>query len=225
MKFRNRLIGGIAAMALLAGANAFGGAHGGARASKLDELPARSGDWSPEEIRKGREQLVRAFDAAWIRNATTPGVRARLTAFSFAALPAFTRVFLKQMETIPIDPEGSFREAIRAGLESLQAGRVVLIFPEGPRTHPGKLREFRPGVALLSLLAQRPIVPFRTLGMFGIFPRDRGLPRLFGWKQGGADRLEVRFGSPIVPPLHDPERTWEQAQEILRQLQTAVEAL
>ncbi len=43
------------------------GAHGGAKASKIDELPVRSGDWSPEEIARGREQLTAAFDAAWIR--------------------------------------------------------------------------------------------------------------------------------------------------------------
>lgn len=43
------------------------GAHGGAAVSKIDELPVRSGDWSDEEVAKGREQLVAAFDAAWIR--------------------------------------------------------------------------------------------------------------------------------------------------------------
>jgi len=46
---------------------ALAGAHGGAEMSKLDELPVRSGDWSPEEAVKGRRQLVQAFDAAWIR--------------------------------------------------------------------------------------------------------------------------------------------------------------
>ena len=35
--------------------------------SKIEELPVRSGDWSDEEIAKGRKQLVAAIDAAWIR--------------------------------------------------------------------------------------------------------------------------------------------------------------
>jgi len=43
------------------------GAHGDAPVSDLNKVPVRSGDWTPEEIAKGREQLVRAFDAAWIR--------------------------------------------------------------------------------------------------------------------------------------------------------------
>lgn len=46
---------------------AFAGAHGGAKPSNVEELPARTGDWSPEEIARGREQLIRAFDAAWVR--------------------------------------------------------------------------------------------------------------------------------------------------------------
>jgi hypothetical protein len=51
---------------MLAG-TAYAGAHGGQAVSKVEDLPVRSGDWSPEEIAKGREQLVEAFDAAWIR--------------------------------------------------------------------------------------------------------------------------------------------------------------
>lgn len=43
------------------------GAHGDLPISDLSKVPVRSGDWSPEEIAKGRLQLVRAFDAAWIR--------------------------------------------------------------------------------------------------------------------------------------------------------------
>ena len=54
-------------LSLITPSGVLAGAHGGQAASKIDELPVRSGDWSPEEVRKGREQLVRAFDAAWIR--------------------------------------------------------------------------------------------------------------------------------------------------------------
>ena len=81
------------------------------------------------------------------------------------------------------------------------------------------------GVGLLSLLSQRPIVPFRTRGMFEIFPRERALPRFFGWRKRPDDRLEVRFGEPVFPPPHEPGRTWEQAQEVVRALRAAVEAL
>jgi ABC-type amino acid transport substrate-binding protein len=56
-----------AAAALFTGGAALAGAHGGQAVSKMEDLPVRSGDWSPAEEAKGREQLVRAIDAAWIR--------------------------------------------------------------------------------------------------------------------------------------------------------------
>ena len=52
---------------LLNAGNAAAGAHGGAKVSDIETLPARTGDWSPEEVARGREQLIRAFDAGWIR--------------------------------------------------------------------------------------------------------------------------------------------------------------
>ena len=41
--------------------------HNDRKVSNPDELPARNGDWSADEIARGREQLIRAFDAGWIR--------------------------------------------------------------------------------------------------------------------------------------------------------------
>jgi hypothetical protein len=52
---------------LMLASNAYAGAHGGQSVSKIEDLPVRSGDWSPEEVAKGREQLIAAIDAAWIR--------------------------------------------------------------------------------------------------------------------------------------------------------------
>lgn len=53
-------------MTLFAGIT-LAGAHGDAKISNIEELPVRTGDWSDEEIATGREQLIRAFDAGWIR--------------------------------------------------------------------------------------------------------------------------------------------------------------
>jgi 1-acyl-sn-glycerol-3-phosphate acyltransferase len=127
------------------------------------------------------------------------------------------------MQTIPIDAERSFHLAIRAGLSALTAGRIVLIFPEGARTHSGHMMPFRPGVGFLSLLAQRPIVPFRVRGMFEVFPRDRALPKFR--RRPGQPEMSVAFGPALVPPPLDPARAWSQAKEIVRSLRKAVESL
>ena len=52
---------------LLMPGDALAAAHRGGGVSKVEDLPVREGDWSAEEVARGREQLVRAFDAAWIR--------------------------------------------------------------------------------------------------------------------------------------------------------------
>jgi hypothetical protein len=64
MKTRHLIV---AILVMLTGGQAMAGAHGGAKVSDLDTLPARNGDWSAEETARGREQLIRALDAGWIR--------------------------------------------------------------------------------------------------------------------------------------------------------------
>lgn len=72
MNYRSRIqrlgiFAAFAAAGLAFAGAAQAGAHGGQAVSKIEDLPARTGDWSDEEIAKGRQQLVAAFDAAWIR--------------------------------------------------------------------------------------------------------------------------------------------------------------
>lgn len=64
--WKTPLVAALTIASALAG-TAFAGAHGGAKVSSIEDLPARNGDWSAEEIARGRAQLVQAFDAAWIR--------------------------------------------------------------------------------------------------------------------------------------------------------------
>jgi acyl-CoA synthetase (AMP-forming)/AMP-acid ligase II/1-acyl-sn-glycerol-3-phosphate acyltransferase len=188
----------------------------GLRASGLEHL-GREGSF----VLAGNHESY--LDPAWLRQVVSPELRERLVAYNWAGAPRFTKPFLAQMDTIPIDAEGSFHRAITAGLDELRAGKVLLIFPEGRRTHVGHMTPFRPGVGFLSLLSQRPIVPFRVRGMFTVFPRHRALPRFV--PRRGQPPMEIRFGPPVVPPPLDPEGAWRQAQEVVKALRAAVEAL
>lgn len=192
----------------------------GLHAEGLDHLAATALR-SPGFIIAGNHESY--LDPAWVRQVVPAGVRDRLVAFNWAGAPAFTRPFLAQMQTIPIDAERSFHGAIRAGLEALRAGRVVLIFPEGGRTHSGHMTPFRPGVGFLSLLGQVPIVPFRVRGMFEVYPRDRALPRFT--RRRGQPEMSVRFGPALAPPSLEPAKAWAQARDVVRALRSAVEAL
>jgi hypothetical protein len=67
MRTRQLLLTALISTSLALPAIALAGAHGDAKPSNIDELPVRSGDWSAAESARGHQQLVAAFDAAWIR--------------------------------------------------------------------------------------------------------------------------------------------------------------
>lgn len=88
------------------------------------------------------------------------------------------------------DNEGDIG-AVRAALESLKRGEVVILFPEGSRSFDGELQPFKRGVALLLRRAKCPVVPAAIDGAFEAWPRTRTAPRLF------AKRVRVLVGEPI----------------------------
>src|SRR5206468_936389 len=71
---------------------------------------------------------------------------------------------------------GVGKEGIRTILEQLQAGRAVLVFPEGSRTPDGKIHPLRPGIQLLIKRTQAPIVPIGIAGAYDALPIGRSYP-------------------------------------------------
>jgi len=100
-------------------------------------------------------------------------------------------------------------------LEQLQAGRAVLVFPEGERTHDGQLQPLRPGVSLLIKKAQAPVVPVGIAGAYDAWPRWRPFPvpaPLFLPAQKSAIALS------IGPPLDGRQLAQLSRQELLTNL-------
>lgn len=68
----------------------------------------------------------------------------------------------------------SIDEAVRAMKEKSYS---FLIFPEGTRSHDGKLQPFKRGGFFLAVSAQVPIIPITIKGTFELMPRGRFFPR------------------------------------------------
>jgi 1-acyl-sn-glycerol-3-phosphate acyltransferase len=83
---------------------------------------------------------------------------------------------MRSLNGVPVDQEGFARDGLRVILEQLQAGRAVLIFPEGNRTPHGGLQAFRPGVHLLIKRVAMPVIPVGIAGAFDVWPRHQALP-------------------------------------------------
>jgi 1-acyl-sn-glycerol-3-phosphate acyltransferase len=67
-------------------------------------------------------------------------------------------------ETIPLHSGQADIIAIRKGLSVLENGEIIAIAPEGTRSHDGKLQPAQPGVVLLALHSQAPLIPVAFYG-------------------------------------------------------------
>ncbi|KNE79603.1 MULTISPECIES: lysophospholipid acyltransferase family protein [Streptomyces] len=111
---------------------------------------------------------------------TGPGLKGRLTA-----------AFFRSIGQIPVDRSGrqAGQAAIAEGLKVLGSGELLGIYPEGTRSHDGRLYKGRVGVAVMAIRAGVPVVPCAMQGTFEIQPPGRRLPR--------PGRVTIRFGEPM----------------------------
>ncbi len=77
---------------------------------------------------------------------------------------------IRSLNAIPID-RGMGKDGMQAVLDSLAAGRAVLMFPEGERTHTGAVQPLKAGVSLLIKRVTCPIVPVGIAGCFAAWSR------------------------------------------------------
>lgn len=111
---------------------------------------------------------------------TGPGIKGRLTA-----------AFFHSIGQIPVDRsgKGAGQAAIDEGLGVLGKGELLGIYPEGTRSHDGRLYKGRVGVAAMALGAGVKVVPCAMVGTFELQPPGRKLPRM--------GRVTIRFGEPL----------------------------
>ena len=81
--------------------------------------------------------------------------------------------------------------ALQAGVECLQAGGVLGVYPEGTRSPDGRLYRGRTGVARLALAAGCPVVPIGLIGSREVMPKEAKLPKFRG-------RVTARIGAPMT---------------------------
>jgi 1-acyl-sn-glycerol-3-phosphate acyltransferase len=101
--------------------------------------------------------------------------------------------FMRYIGSIPFRRQGVDREAMAKIVDLLRGGGLVILFPEGTRTHDGKLGKAGPMTGMMAAQAGVPCVPAYIDGAFRAFPRTRSypLPR----------KITITYGKPFdLPP-------------------------
>ncbi|MFJ7071294.1 lysophospholipid acyltransferase family protein [Streptomyces sp. NPDC098781] len=111
---------------------------------------------------------------------TGPGIKGRLTA-----------AFFRSAGQIPVDRTGkeAGQAAIREGLGVLSKDELLGIYPEGTRSHDGRLYKGKVGVAVMALKAKVPVIPCAMIGTFEAQPPGKVIPNIHP--------VKIRFGEPL----------------------------
>ena len=97
-----------------------------------------------------------------------------------------------RFQAIPIDRgKGSAEAALKRGVELLEKGDNVIIYPEGTRGEGIHLTRGKVGVAKLALWSGRPVVPVGVWGTHRIMPKGVHFPRV-------RRIVRIRVGKPMT---------------------------
>jgi 1-acyl-sn-glycerol-3-phosphate acyltransferase len=102
--------------------------------------------------------------------------------------------FFSGVGMIPLDRSGgkASEAALGTGLQVLEDGELMGLYPEGTRSPDGRLYRGKTGVARMALEAGVPVIPVGLIGMFALQPAGCRLPKI-----GRPGRVEIRIGKPL----------------------------
>jgi 1-acyl-sn-glycerol-3-phosphate acyltransferase len=119
---------------------------------------------------------------------------------------------IRMLNAHPVRREGSDPKALKTAARLLEEGEALLAFPEGTRSRDGSFGEGKPGIGMLAVLTEVPVVPTYVTGTLHALPRGAWWPR--------RSKVRVIFGPALhfkpEPGAGRKERYREAAQEMMR---------
>jgi 1-acyl-sn-glycerol-3-phosphate acyltransferase len=131
----------------------------------------------------------------------------------------FLRPWLRWAGAIPIRRRGTVgdkQQALKSAGNALERGLILGMFPEGSRSYDGKLREGKPGSAVIASKTNVPLLPVGIVGTDKI----KGISWL--WKR---PRIIVNIGKPFKLPPTNSKMSKLQMQLLTTQLMGEIAAL
>ncbi len=120
--------------------------------------------------------------------------------------------FLDQVGQIPIDRWNADPDGLARCIQSLEADRHVVIFPEGHRG-PENYERFKGGVAYLALVTGAPVVPVALVGTSTGGTGIGSIPR-------PGSEVHVVYGEPVVVEPKEWPRTAREVADLTQRLRS-----
>ncbi len=95
------------------------------------------------------------------------------------------------LNAIELDRDRSGIAGLKEMLKRLKTGHKVLMFPEGTRTHDGKIAPLKPGFLAVARRSRVPLVPVAITGAYEVLPRNSIFPCRYP--------IHLSFGQRIEP--------------------------
>jgi 1-acyl-sn-glycerol-3-phosphate acyltransferase len=95
---------------------------------------------------------------------------------------------LRSWRVISVDQSGTGR-GLKTFLSRLRSGDAVVMYPEGTRSPTGQIRAPQPGIGLIIIKSNAPVVPIKLFGAYEAYARHHWLPRPY--------QVQIKFGEPL----------------------------
>lgn len=105
--------------------------------------------------------------------------------------------YLRACNVFPIRRQEADAAALRTALGVLKGGGVLVLFPEGHRSHGARMRPFSRGAGYLALRSGAPVLPCAIWGTERVLPPGKLRPR--------RAEVHLRFGPSFLPVGANPE--------------------
>jgi 1-acyl-sn-glycerol-3-phosphate acyltransferase len=112
------------------------------------------------------------------------------------------------VNALPFEREIHVRQSLELCRHLLaNPGNVLILFPEGTRSHDGMIGEFRPGIGWLLAGTTIPVLPCRLEGCYRALPKGAWWPRPY--------RLRLTIGGQRTYPEADPRTVAEDLRNVI----------
>jgi len=109
------------------------------------------------------------------------------------------RLIMRVGRGIAVDRYGNPVRGLIKAKKEIENGHIMLVHPEGTRTHDGKVAELKDGAAYLSLKSNTPLLPVYIEGGYNVFPRHEKFPKPWDKKKHRRKEVIIHYGKPLLP--------------------------